>query len=490
MKVDVDCKGLSNTEVVELCADALKKWNVYADARAKLIHVDRNQPIELGRRNMTLLLDEAIFYTGHPRKDKKGEPLEPSHTVSVILAEEVIASHKYFPKLAGVTSCPVVSLTGRITSEGYDAATRLYVAPPVKVAASDLPTTPGACAAELLSLVGDFPFVDDQDRGAWLAVVLSGLMRPSIPGAVPAFVITATTRGTGKTLLATAAMDIIHGPGSGISTEPHNEEEAKKALLSEALHGTRVLVWDNLANGRPFGGAAIDSLITSDVIKGRALGGNTLITAKLPFVLVCTGNNVRFQADTARRVVLCRLETKHERPEDRQDYAIENLRGHITKNRARILGVAVQLVRLGLASDARAPRVGSFEDWGDSIGRIMRSAGFDLAPCFASADGSSDETALARVCLLSYIAKHWPNGASTMQIMKRAFGSPLDARAQGDVNAADAFASLSDGRINRDTDTRAAGRVLGSFERSNVAGLWMTRRVLDGTSVWVVRDAL
>jgi hypothetical protein len=487
----VESDGNTWTEIAEMCAAALVKWDVYRDARGVLVHVNGRELVELNRHNGFMLIEEATDFYGYtPKKTKKNPDAEPSTCPSPKVVDLTLACINAFPRIAGVTSCPVVSLSGDMTCAGYDAATELYVAPPVDVHTAGLPLTAKDCADELLALVSDFPFLEDRDRGAWLAMLISGLMRPSIDGAVPAFVITATTRGTGKTLLAQAALDMIHGPGSGINTEPSKEEEAQKAILAEVLFGTRVLVWDNLANGRPFGGAVIDSLITSTVVKGRALGSNSIISAKIPFVLVCTGNNVKFQADTARRVISCRLQTSEERPEDRQGYRIEDLRVHITQNRARLLGVAAQLIRLGMASHAQSPRVGSFEAWGSTVGKIVRSAGFDLAPCFASADGSSDETAAAREYLLAYIERNWgERGISAQTILMKAFDPEArpGERSDADTAAVDAMATLSHGTIKTHEHTMIAGRILGSFEKSNIGGYWLTRKLVKGCTVWAVK---
>lgn len=484
-EVDMQEIGSDSPRAVKICVGALAPHHVFVSEAGRIVEVFDHRAVDISRHGMRLLLCDAIAYYGAKNPDGKQSTAPPLR-----LAEEVLARGSAFRRLAGVTPCPVVSTVGAVTAEGYDTKTKLFVSPRVELEGRGLPDTAAGCAAELLALVSDFPFLTDADRGVWLAMLASALLRPSIRGAVPGFVITATTRGTGKTLLASVVVDAINGEGAGIGSEPANQEEAKKVITSEAIRGTRVMVWDNLANGKPFGDSVVDSLLTSDVYTDRLLGGNATVTVKLPFILVCTGNNVGFQADTARRILVCKLQTDLERPQDRQHYVIENLRAHILANRARILGVVVQMIRLGMSTPVRAPRVGSFEAWGESVGKILLAAGYDLTQCFASADPEADDTDNARAFLLEYMARKWPNGCTALQLSKDAVRKMEDYGADpADSAAGEALEHLTQGRVRSSSGSSAIGYALRAFKSSNVRGWILEHKRTSTGGVWVARKA-
>src|SRR5205807_6946867 len=94
-----------------------------------------------------------------------------------------------FPLLSGVVETPTLRPDGTVLeTPGYDASTGLLFLPN-----TDYPPVPAVSRLEvanyvqqLLDPVCDFPFVDDSDRGAYVAAILSMLARHAIPGPVPA----------------------------------------------------------------------------------------------------------------------------------------------------------------------------------------------------------------------------------------------------------------------------------------------------------------
>src|SRR5262249_50093017 len=140
--------------------------------------------------------------------------------------------------LDAIVEAPMMRLDGTILDKpGYDPATALLYLPNCKYPPiPEHPTRDDArrAAALLLALVTDFPFAAMADsegradggaahRAAWLAAVLTVLVRFAIDGPVPLFVLDATTPGSGKTLLAELVALIAFG--RALARTPYSEDD-------------------------------------------------------------------------------------------------------------------------------------------------------------------------------------------------------------------------------------------------------------------------
>src|SRR5262249_49127335 len=146
-------------------------------------------------------------------------------------------------------------------------------------------------AADLLSVVCDFPFAGEARRAAWLAGLLTPLARFAIAGPCPLFLLDANTPGSGKSLLADIVSLVATGRPMPRTAYPDGDEEMRKRIPSVALAGDRLILIDNVAT--TFGGAALDSALTAVTWRDRILGRSEM-TAELPLVATwfASGNNV------------------------------------------------------------------------------------------------------------------------------------------------------------------------------------------------------
>lgn len=365
-------------------------------------------------------------------------------------------------RLVGVSESPFMRPDGTICqSPGYDAATGYIYAPSADYPrVDDEPTQ--AQAAEALALLidvfRDFPHVSPAARAVPVAALLTLLARPAIAGSIPAFVLEASTRGSGKTLQAHIVSLIALGRFASPATFPDEDEELEKILAGYALTGARLILLDNVT--RPFGGAPLDKALTSrGEIDMRVLGSSNVRTLPWQAVLFATGNNVVLPEDTRRRVLVSRLESALENPEDRED--VRDLPAYASAARRELVHAGLTVVR-SFASHGRPPtggaRWGSFEEWSALIPQaIVFAGGADVLACRPRGDaGDDDATAtaalLAGLPLLSaeplsakrIIALLWPpdrDGAPDMhdplreaieQLCPPRFGSRPEAKSLGE----------------------------------------------------------
>lgn len=323
----------------------------------------------------------AVKLEGPPTKD--GEPTyirPPGWLVNAI------HQRGQYPRdirpLAGIVRCPTLRPDGTvIQTPGYDDSTGLLFVPDGNYPnVPDHPTRDDAirAAAELLDVVVDFPFKNADHRSVWLAMVLTLVCRSAIRGPCPMFMTDANCPGTGKTMTNDAAGVIAYGDRLPRKPWPGaDDNEVRKTITSVALEGLAAVLWDNV--GDVLGSPSLDAGLTGTSWTDRILGTNST-TGVLPLTTVwcATGNNMVLGADTARRVLYCRLETDMDNPEERQGFRHENLIGWVRDHRHRLAVAAVTMVRAYAA--ARFPRQnikpwGSYEAWSDLIRNTIVWAG-------------------------------------------------------------------------------------------------------------------
>lgn len=302
--------------------------------------------------------------------------------------------------LVGIVETPTLRPDGSVIQDaGYDPTTGYLYQPSEEFPrVPDCPSQGDATKAlrDLLEIFVDFPYVkekEDAHRSVPVAAILTLVARPAIQGATPAFVFDASTRGSGKTLQTDAIAMVVSGRPMPRMNYPHQEEELEKVLAAYALRGAQFFSLDNVT--RPFGGGALDRVITArDTVDLRVLGRTEVPTLSWRAVVLATGNNMSIYQDTARRVLLARLEPGEADPERRKDFAHDDLPAWTKKERARLVVAALTVLRgyyVAGRPDKECDRWGSFEEWSRLIPQaIVWAGGTDPMLVRAGSDSEVD----------------------------------------------------------------------------------------------------
>lgn len=305
--------------------------------------------------------------------------------------------------ITGINTAPILRPDGTILqSAGYDDKTGLLYQPCdsfPKVPENPTQRDAVLAAAELLEVVKDFQFHDLADKSAWLALVLSQIGRSAISGCVPLFALTATTRGSGKTLAADAASTIAYGRTTPKKTFSADDEEQRKAITAVAIEALPSVLLDNV--DRTLGGASLDAALTATVWTDRILG-KSATTGELPLrtVWMATGNNLRFGTDLARRVIPIRLAPTVENPEERTGFDQPDLLAWVKANRPRLAVAALTILRAYLVAGKpvqQGGHFGSFEAWTALIRGAIVWTGLD-DPLATRETAKADDSSGAAVC--------------------------------------------------------------------------------------------
>jgi hypothetical protein len=274
------------------------------------------------------LCRHAVFLK--PTIDRKGneflKPITPPPlAVSGLQARGTWPSIR---RLEGIIEAPTIRPDGSILDNcGWDERTGLLLIPSGKF--KPIPSTPSRedarrAADQVLDLVVDIPFKNERHRAGWLAATLTVVGRPAILGPVPMFGFDANLRSSGKTKACDASYNVAAGRNMPRKAYPEDDAEMRKVLTSIALAGDRVTLFDNIATGGVVGGPSLDIVLTADTWQDRILATNRQPVMDWRAVLFCTGNNLSVRSDTFSRMVVMRIVSPLDRPEERSAFKISD----------------------------------------------------------------------------------------------------------------------------------------------------------------------
>lgn len=282
--------------------------------------------------------------------------------------------------LRGIVTSPVVRPDGSLLqAPGYDKATGLYLRPRVQLRRLRPQVTEDAVdkAKEIVleQMLADFPWKDPSDRAHFLGALLTPILRPYFLGTTPMFVFTATTMGSGKSLLK----DIfLYCYGISDTPWPENDTELRKSITTQLYTtGQPVVVLDNLPNGYIIKSPILSSLLTAEFWGDRVLGSTASVTMPNDRLWIATGNGLRTGGDNGRRVVWVRLDPDCPDPDQRDGYKVGDLRPWLRTNASTVVAALVTMVRGWLAAGAPSVRVrkGDYSEWASMIAGILKYLG-------------------------------------------------------------------------------------------------------------------
>lgn len=433
------------------------------------------------------------------RYDGRSEDYKPCvPTDQVVQAVATRGQWKDFRPIVGIIESPSLRPDGSVLqTSGYDAATGFVYVPSVTFpAVPDAPTLADAQRAlvALAEPLSDFPYPADAHRSATLAAILTLIARPAIVGCVPGFVFDASTRGSGKTLQSDVVSIIATGRASAKMGYPPDDIELEKVLGAYAMKGSLLINFDNVT--RAYGGGPLDRCLTAtDTVELRVLGRTEIPTLRWRGLIMASGNNVDITGDTARRLLVSRLEPKNENPEDRENFHISDLRSWCTKHRARLVVAALTILRAYVV--AGRPNVGtstwgSFESWSSLIPPALVWAGAaDPMKTRPSIDATAEPEKAALGMLIEGWTRLAPDGLTTKAAIHllypvRNFREP-PGPPDGHDDLREAIEILTHSVSSKSPTSKQLGYLLRRNRKRFVSGRYIDcRQGRSGTVVWLI----
>jgi putative DNA primase/helicase len=307
--------------------------------------------------------------------------LVPAYPPPVLLKNVLATPDPALPVLTGIVTAPVFGNDGTlITEPGYHPTTRLLYEPAQNFALPPIPEQPTpqeiAAARSLLldDLLGEFPFVSEEERAHALALLLLPFVRPMISGPTPLHMVEKPAPGTGATLMVDAISIVATGTSASVMVEGRDEDEWRKRLTAKLREIPSILLIDNLR--RQLDASSVAAALTAPYWEDRVLGKSEMTRFPIRCVWIATGNNPQFSNEIARRMVRIRLDPHEDQPWLRKGFRHPNLLAWVWQNRARLVAACLTLGRAWTA--AGMPRhdetIGSFEGWAQVMGGILEVA--------------------------------------------------------------------------------------------------------------------
>jgi hypothetical protein len=272
------------------------------------------------------------------------------------------------PLLVGVISAPIMRTDGTILCRaGYDQATGLYLTESWP-APDENPTRHDAIRAlEILrEPFAEFPFVADEDEAVLLVAIVTALERRLLASA-PLFAFKAPSQRTGKTLLSESVAIMATGWPAPAMAVSGDREEMRKAVAAALREGHAIVNLDNIEH--PLGSPDLSRAITQPEYQDRLLGETKMLRLPTNVTWTATGNNLAFRGDLAVRTLVCRLDARLERPEERS-FKIADLKGYLAEHRRELVMAALTILRayvLAGKPDQQLKPWGGFDEWSRTI---------------------------------------------------------------------------------------------------------------------------
>ncbi|GEO80958.1 hypothetical protein [Pararhodospirillum oryzae] len=354
------------------------------DFGGTLAHVEGGQVRPLDEHTATYHLGRITqFWRWH--RIPKGEPVEvledpPARLVKMIVG---MGAARGLKRLDAVITAPTIRPDKTVLDRpGFDAETGLLLEPSDDlVEVPDAPTHDQVREAVncLLTPFAGFPLVGPGDWGVLLAAILTAVARPALPTA-PGFAFDAPVQGSGKTLLAKTIGTLAAGrePQAWPHTAGRDDEETRKRLFAMLRTGDRVLLWDNVI-GR-FESAALATALTAPMYTDRVLGKSESPAVPNRALLLVTGNNLSLGRDLSRRILVCRIDPRMEKPWLRK-FDLEPV-AWVQGRRQAMVAAALTVIRgYWTGGCGRAPGAfASFEPWDDLVRQPVAWIGRDILP--------------------------------------------------------------------------------------------------------------
>jgi len=403
----------------------------------------------------------------------------PTNVVSTLLKSDGVGA---LPTLTRLARQPyLIGLDGTlVTRPGFDPATGTFAA--FDPTAFELPplTRNNALTAlaRIEALLGEFEFAKDVDRSTVISAMLTASIRDYLDVA-PAFNITASSPGSGKSYLASVIAPFA-GPGEPRNISyPGTNEEATKVVLSLAIEQPAAVCFDDMPmDWLPHG--AMNRMLTSGRISERKLGSNTVITAGASSFIMGTGNNIRPIRDMARRVasiyILPQVEVAATR--DFTGRPADEIRKH----RGRYVSDALTIIGAWKAAGspkAEAPNVAGFEQWSDLCRHSLMWLGLpDPATSLIEQMAHDPDTEL-----LGELLYAWKDAFGERPTMVRKVLRKVEDDKNGDLyDAVMELPCVERGHVNQSR----FGRYLGRNKNRIVKGLQLVEAEHSERRAWAV----
>jgi putative DNA primase/helicase len=454
---------------------------VRAGQYAEKLPDGQTQPVlvalQLNPAGLGEALESVIRFEQYDARKKGTKPIHaPDLLLKTFLDRGKLSGLK---QLTGVTDIPLIRADGTLLDvPGYDDATGIYYKP--SRLALEIPENPTLDDAKeaietLQHLVRDFPFEDEVDTAAAISAFVSAVNRPTL-GPTPMYALTAPTPGTGKSLLASLITTVSTGNLPSYITQGQDEEELEKRVSAQMLAGRRVINIDNC--DRPLKSSALCNLLTAESVSIRILGRSEMPEIASSAFILINGNNLTLANDMIRRTVLCRMDAKSERPEERAIGWDANAEARRNRGKYVSACLTIPLAYLAASAPRQTTPLGGFEKWSRRVRDPIIWAG--LPDPWGNADKLRDSDPEKERFLA--VAEQWIKHLGNAEMRVADVINTVNSSPQNEELK---MALMNIAGVGRDINANRLAAYLRRYTDRPMAGFkFVSRKGHAGTKVW------
>jgi hypothetical protein len=255
---------------------------------------------------------------------------------------------------------------------------------------------------------------------------------------------------TGKSLLLNVVSMIGTGREPSFMSQGKDGEEDEKRFLAALMKNDLMLVVDNIT--RDVEGDALCTILTEAMWQCRRLGVNENVTVPTNCLIAMSGNNLTFKGDMTTRAILCRLDAKVERPEERA-FDID-LKKWVPEHRGELVAAGLTVLRAFVVAGRPGldtfKTFGRFEDWSNLVRGALIWLG-EGDPCKTRESiiaNDSDRDALGRLLDALHATGEVLPAAGIVNADSDALRAAVDALGyEGDAKGLGRFLQVKHGQI-------------------------------------------
>jgi hypothetical protein len=287
---------------------------------------------------------------------------------------------RLLPVLTGTVMAPFMRDDGTVVaSSGFDEETGLFlVSTETWLPVPESPTREAALEslAVLMAPFSEFPFVSAVHRSILLAGLLTALQRRLLPTS-PLFGFSAPKQREGKSMLCDALAILATGRCAPCQALSREHEEVRKMIFTTLMEGHAAVNLDNLE--KPLKSDHLSIALTQETYSDRILGSSQKISLSTRVLWTTSGCNLSFRGDLAVRVLICKLDSKREHPEER-NFKIPDLQEYLKAHRPEMVRAALVILRAHHLHRDETPKMlpwGGFDRWSQAIRGPITWLGLD-----------------------------------------------------------------------------------------------------------------
>jgi hypothetical protein len=243
-----------------------------------------------------------------------------------------------------------------------------------------------------------------EGKAVLVAIALSIIERLLLENDRPAFLVTATIAGTGKTTVLHMIASALFGRLAAGAAWSTSSEERRKALFSYFLAGVPFILWDNIPRETSLDCDYVNMSLTSSEFTDRRLSTQTLGVAPATAIQTFTGNVIQVSGDLQSRTFVARLCASREDPANR-DFRHPDPLGWTRENRIAILHDLFVVLSTPRAVPNRLKT--RTKEWWRLVGHpIELLSGVDFESLIAES-GAADPLRTARAFVVGTLGKQY-----------------------------------------------------------------------------------